>query len=96
MREEYEYLSDMDEKYRPVGKKNIGVITGGGTDNNAFTLRISYSVITWSPKSAPFIVDMAKIIKQHLESPERNQFVEHPSWKEKGCGYGKNDQDNNE
>ena len=91
MREEYEYLSDLDEKYRPVGKKNIGVIAGGGTENNAFTLRISYSVITWSPKSAPFIVDMAKTIKKHLESPERNQFVEHPSWKEKGCGYGKNE-----
>ena len=91
MKKEYDYLCDLDEKYRPVGKKNIGVITGGGIENNAFTIRISYSVITWSPKSAPFIVDMAKILKQYLEAPERSQFEENPSWKMKGCGYGENE-----
>ena len=88
MKAEYEYLSDMDEAYKPVGNKNIGVITGGGTKNNAFTLRISYSVTTWSSSSAPIIVDMAKVIKQHLEKPERSTFEDNPSWKETGCGYG--------
>lgn len=96
MHEEFEYLSDLDEKYRPVGKKNIGVITGGGTTNNAFTLRISYSVTTWTDQPTPIIVEMAKIIKQHLETPEHNQFEELSSWKLKGCGYGENEQDNNE
>jgi voltage-gated potassium channel len=91
MHEEFEYLSDLDEKYRPIGKKNIGVITGGGKTNNAFTLRVSYSVTTWTDSALPIVVEMAKVIKQHLESPEHNQFVEHPSWKEKGCGYGKNE-----
>lgn len=91
MHEEFEYLSDLDDKYRPIGKKNIGVITGGGTTNNAFTLRVSYSVTTWTDSALPIVVEMAKVIKQHLESPEHNQFVEHPSWKEKGCGYGKNE-----
>lgn len=96
MQDEFGYLSDLDEKYKPVGKKNIGVITGGGTENNAFTLRVSYSVTTWTDTPAPIIVEMAKVIKQHLESPERNQFVEHPSWKEKGCGYGKNEDEDNQ
>ena len=91
MHEEFDYLSDLDDKYRPIGKKNIGVITGGGTTNNAFTLRVSYSVTTWTDSALPIVVEMAKVIKQHLESPEHNQFVEHPSWKEKGCGYGKNE-----
>lgn len=91
MHEEFEYLSDLDDKYRPIGKKNIGVITGGGTTNNAFTLRVSYSVTTWTDSALPIVVEMAKVIKQYLESPEHNQFVEHPSWKEKGCGYGKNE-----
>ena len=90
MKAEYEYLSDMDQEYKPVGNKNIGVITGGGTKNNAFTLRISYGVTTWSSSSAPIIVDMAKVIKQHLEKPERNAFKDDPSWKEVGCGYGTN------
>jgi len=88
MKSEYEYLSDMDETYKPVGNKNIGVITGGGTKNNAFTLRISYSVTTWSSSSAPIIVDMAKVIRQHLEKPERSTFEDNPSWKDTGCGYG--------
>ena len=92
MKTEYEYLSDMDQTYKPVGNKNIGVITGGGTKNNAFTLRISYSVTTWSSSSAPIIVDMAKVIKQHLENPERNTFKENPSWKDVGCGYGKTEE----
>jgi len=95
MQEAFEYLSDLDEKYRPVGKKNIGIITGGGTKNNAFTLRISYSVTTWSDTPVPIIVEMAKVIKQHLETQERSTFEELPSWKQKGCGYGINEQENN-
>ena len=94
MQEEFEYLSDLDEKYRPVGKKNIGIMTGGGTKNNAFTLRVSYSVTTWSDTSTPIIVEMAKVIKQHLESLERSKFEELASWKLKGCGYGINEEDN--
>jgi voltage-gated potassium channel len=90
MKAEYEYLSDMDEAYKPVGNKNIGVITGGGTKNNAFTLRISYSVTTWSSSSAPIIVDMAKVIKQYLEKPERSTFEDKASWTDIGCGYGTN------
>ena len=96
MHEEFEYLSDLDDKYRPIGKKNIGVITGGGTTNNAFTLRVSYSVTTWTDSAIPIVVEMAKAIKQHLEASEHNQFVEHPSWKEKGCGYGKYEDEDNQ
>ena len=90
MKAEYEYLSDMDQEYKPVGNKNIGVITGGGTKNNAITLRISYSVTTWSSSSAPIIVDMAKVIKQYVEKTERSTFEDEPSWKDVGCGYGTN------
>ena len=90
MKAEYEYLSDMDQEYKPVGNKNIGVITGGGTKNNAFILRISYSVTTWSDRPAPIIVDMAKVIKKHLEKPECSTFKDDPSWKDVGCGYGIN------
>lgn len=91
MKEKFNYLSDMDECYRPVGKKNIGVIAGGGIANNAFTIRISYSVTTWSDSSTPIIVDMAKIMKQYMEIPERYQFEELTDWKKKGCGYGESE-----
>ena len=94
MSDSFGLLSDLDEKYRPVGKKNIGVMAGGGTTNNSFSLRISYSVTTWSDRWAPVVVEMAKIIKQHLEAEDRSEFTEQPSWKEQGCGYGENEQDN--
>lgn len=87
----YNLLSDMDEKYRPVGSKNIAVVTGGGNDNNAFCLRLSYSIITWTDRWTPIIVDMAKLIKRHLEAPERQEFVEDKAWKEKGWGLGEGD-----
>jgi voltage-gated potassium channel len=90
MKTEYDYMSDLDEKYRPVGKKNIGIKAGGGVTSNAFILRISYSVTTWSDRPAPIIVEMAKVIKQHLEKPERSTFKDDPSWKDTGCGYGTN------
>jgi voltage-gated potassium channel len=35
---------------------------------------------------------MAKVIKQHLEKPERNAFKDNPSWKDSGCGYGKTEE----
>ena len=91
MKAKYDYMSDMDEKYRPIGKKNIGVKAGGGDTNNTFILRISYSVTTWSDRPAPIIVDMAKVMKQYLEISERSQFEELPKWKKKGCGYGENE-----
>ncbi len=84
----YELSADLDEKYKPVGNKNIGVIAGGGSKNNAFTIRLSYSIITWSDDWLPVVVDMAKIIKRHLDQPDRQQFVDDPSWKEKRKGYG--------
>ena len=81
----------MDEKYRPVGNKNIAVVTGGGKDNNAFCLRLSYCIITWTDHWTPIIVEMAKAIKQHLEAPERQQFAENKDWKKTGWGLGEGD-----
>lgn len=95
MQTNHELLCDLDEKYRPVGAKNIGVKVGGATENNTFTMRISYSVTTWRDTFSPIVLDMAKAIKQHLEADERKAFVEQPCWKEQGCGFGKNEQDNN-
>lgn len=91
----HQLLCDLDDKYRPIGKKNIGVKAGGGTDNNTFTIRISYSVTTWMDTFSPILIDMAKTIKQHLEIENRKEFTEHPGWKEKGCGFGDNQNDNN-
>ena len=94
MEETHQLHSDMDVKYKPVGSKNIGVLTGAGKGNNALSLRISYSVITWTDSWTPIVVDMAKVFKRHLEKPERQEWVENKAWKEKDdkcLGLGKGD-----
>ena len=91
MEETYQLHSDMDVKYKPVGSKNIGVLIGAGTENNAFSLRISYSVITWEDRWTPIVVDMAKAFKHHFETPERQEWAENKAWKEEGLGLGKGD-----
>lgn len=88
LKENHQLQSDLDEKYAAVGTRNIGVTAGGGKENNCFTLRISYSVITWMERWVPVIVDLAKVFKQHLESPDRQAFVENMAWKTKGWGMG--------
>ena len=86
----HQLACDLDEKYRPVGQKNIGIKAGGGKDNNTFTMRISYSVTTWMDTFSPVILDMAKTMKQYLEADERKEFSERTEWKVQGIGFGNN------
>ncbi len=98
MQEKHEILSDMDSKeFLPLGKKNIGVIAGGGSSNNAFSMRMSYSLITWTDRWIPIIVEMAEILRNHLEKPDRQHIFVKDSetrqkiescWKQKGKGFG--------
>lgn len=96
MKAHHQLSCDLDEKYRPVGPKNIAVKTGGGKDNNAFTLRISYSVTTWMDSFTPIALDMAKEIKQHLGLEGSCEFEEMPEWKLSGNGFGINELTNND
>jgi len=88
LKSDYDLGADMDEKYRPIGRKNIAVLAGGGSTNNAFCLRLSYSIITWTESWTPILLDMAKAFKRHLELPDRQEFVENKTWKTKGWGLG--------
>lgn len=98
LQESHETFCDMDNSsYLPVGKKNLSVILGGGSTNNAFLMRLSYSLTTWTDRWTPVIVDMAGMIQKHLEKPERRQLYEKDSesrekieslWKKKGVGFG--------
>ena len=88
MRSKHGLDSDMDEQYGAVGDKNIAVIAGAGSTNNAFIFRMSYSVITWSESWTPVIMDVAMVFKQHLEAPDRLKFEKLASWETKGWGQG--------
>ena len=87
---------DLDDKYRPVGTKNIGVKAGGGSKNNAFTMRISYSVTTWMDSFTPIALDMAKDMRQYFEAEGKRDFSEHAGWKLPGNGFGINKDDIND
>ncbi|MCH5311417.1 MAG: hypothetical protein J1E57_05615 [Prevotella sp.] len=86
---------DVDDKYRPVGPKNIVVKTGGGKENSGFTMRISYSVTTWMDSFTPIAVDIAKVIRQNMEEEGKREFTEHSGWKLQGNGFGVNETSNN-
>ena len=60
LKADYDLGADMDEKYRPVGNKNIAVLAGGGNTNNAFCLRLSYRILTCPGRWVPTLSDMAK------------------------------------
>lgn len=95
MNDKHGLLCDVDDKYRPVGPKNIVIKTGGGNENSGFTIRISYSVTSWMDSFTPIALDFAKVIRQHLEAEEKREFTEHPGWKLQGNGFGLNETDNN-
>ena len=94
----YEMHTEVDNsEFLPVGKKNISVVAGGGNTNNAFLMRLSYSLITWTDHWTPIIVDMAEVIRNNLERSERQQLYAKDSesrkgveslWKKKGIGLG--------
>lgn len=90
MKDKHGLLCDVDDKYRPVGQKNIVIKTGGGKENNGFTMRISYSVTTWMDSFTPIALNMAKTIRQHLEAEGKREFTEHSGWKLQGNGFGIN------
>lgn len=94
LKESHQLDSDLDEKYRPVGSKNICSIVGGGTQNNAFVMRISYSVTTWMYSFTPIALAMAKEIHQALSQGEDVEFKEHQGWKLKGNGFGVDEEEN--
>ena len=95
MKDKHDLLCDLDEVYRPVGMKNIAVKAGGGKENNGFTMRVSYSITTWMDSFTPIAIDIAKVIRQHLEAEGKREFTEHPGWKLQGNGFGVNTEENN-
>lgn len=84
----HQLLCDLNDKYRPVGPRNVCVKAGGGTANNAFTMRISYSVTTWTDNCTAIAFDMARALCESLSV--NNEFVERNEWKLAGYGYGIN------
>lgn len=85
LEQEFKLTSDQDQCYRPVAEKNIALQIGGGTDRNAFTLRVAYSVTVWDQRHIAIARKLSETIKSILEP--NLSFVEDNAWKEAGIGF---------
>ncbi|MDE7414499.1 MAG: hypothetical protein K2N05_12040 [Muribaculaceae bacterium] len=84
MKSDFDLESDLDERYRPMGSKNICFKAGGGKDCNAFTLRVDWDIVAFDMRHERIIFTMAQLIAKVLE----NRDIEiKREWKTPGFGY---------
>lgn len=80
----YGIKSDLNQ-LRPVGPKNISVRIGGGTNTNAFTLRVASELIVWDTRYIAIARDIATTIAATLSTSPHT--TPNPDLKQSGFGY---------
>lgn len=85
MKNTFGLLSECDNRYLPVGKKNAAMRIGGGSECNAFTLRFDWAVTALDDRSIAIACNLARDIAAVL-TPEVDNTV-NPDWKSSGFGY---------
>lgn len=60
-------LSVCQHDFYSLTSKNIGYKVGGGSETNAFTLRMAYSLTCWDDNRMDKVQVLAEIMKRHLE-----------------------------
>ena len=79
--------SDLDEYFRPAGPKNIATYLQGGTNINAFTLRVAWKLTARDNRSVSIARRLAEIVANHLgDKPFEEKKTE---WKSSEEGYPK-------
>ena len=84
MKTEFGLMTDLDNRYVPVGPKNVGIRIGGGNSTNAFTLRVDWSIPAFNDKNIPIAFSLACMIASTLEGKDI-ALVE--SFKQTGFDY---------
>lgn len=80
--------ASLDENFKPVGKRNIAAIIGGGISTNAFTLRVSSKLITRDRRDIPIAAMLAEKFRIFFESNKDFDIKENERiWSERGIGY---------
>lgn len=79
--------SDLDEYFRPAGAKNIATYLQGGTNINAFTLRVAWKLTARDNRSVSIARRLAEIVANRLgDKPFEEKKTE---WKSSEEGYPK-------
>lgn len=84
MQKDFGIVSELNQRYRPVGVKNLGTRIGGGKDCNAFTLRVDWEIVAFDNRHIAIAYalaqQMASVLEGHTIEPSAD-------WKQSGCGY---------
>lgn len=78
--------SDLNQ-LRPAGPKNIGILIGGGSATNAFTIRISSELVVWDSRYMAIAKELASNIALTLGESYGEKMTPPDSLKESGFGY---------
>lgn len=86
MTENLNVMSDLNQ-LRPAGPKNIAVLIGGGSYNNAFSIRISSELVVWDSRYMAVARELATDISLTLGESNGEKMTPPDSLKESGFGY---------
>ena len=78
------YSCELNTELKPTGRKNISNKIGGGTECNAFTLRLPWKLTARSGWWNYYALGLAKILSDILSG---KQIVEQKEWKRKDKGF---------
>ena len=70
LKNNFEIKTDLNI-YKPVGNRNISIKIGGGSDTNAFTIRIFNELVIWDKRYIAIAKDMAEAINATIGDPAR-------------------------
>lgn len=84
MQREYGIGSELNQRYRPVGLKNVTTRVGGGSTCNAFTLRVDWDIVAFDNRHIAVAYDLARKIAEALDDKTIEPL---PAWKQPGYGY---------
>lgn len=84
MKERFNLESEADTRYKSSDRSNIAYHIQGGTETNAFTLRMDWGVTAFSYQNKRIVLEMSKILSETLAGKP----IEYSkAWEEPGFDY---------
>lgn len=88
MKEKFNLESEIDTRYKSSDIRNIAYHINGGTETNAFTLRVDWGVTAFNYQNKHIVLEMAKILSETLAG---KPFEYSKKWEKPGFDYNYED-----
>ncbi len=85
--EKHPIATDLNTCYKPVSKRNLGVILGGGVSTNVVTLRVASSLMVRDRRIVPVALELARIMRKHFVGDDSYVADHSKKWKTEGIWY---------